>query len=105
MTTNVYNDTPIDKDRFRMRRSSLQTKLDRRRRKNFEVSQLSVDNSFQTSSASSQNDLTNDSMAATGEEEEEGSGDELDPNHAAYFPRQKRHSWWNIFVPDNTKNR
>jgi len=25
--------------------------------------------------------------------------------HDIYAVRQKRHSWWNIFVPDNLKNR
>ncbi|XP_037944800.1 nuclear receptor coactivator 7-like isoform X2 [Teleopsis dalmanni] len=97
-----YDTTPpIDKERNRRRRSSLQTKLDRRRRKNFEVSQLSVDNSLQTGS---QNDLTNDS-AAGGGSNGDLSNDDIDSDHVAYYPRQKRGSWWNIFVPDNLKTR
>lgn len=100
VTSSPY-DTPIDKERNRRRRSSLQTKLDRRRRKNFEVSFPALE---QSSQADSQTDLTNDSTTGIG-----SSGDitydDVDPNHSAYFPRQKRNSWWNIFVPDNMKNR
>ncbi|XP_017846718.1 uncharacterized protein LOC108602914 isoform X4 [Drosophila busckii] len=95
-------DTP--NDRQRRRRSSLQTKLDRHRRKKMEFSyQRSLDSSNMTFSES-QSDLTNDSIAGNGT----NSGDEddiIDPNHAEYFPREKRGSWWNIFVPDNFKNR
>lgn len=31
-------------------------------------------------------------------------GEDLKPQLENYN-RQKRHSWWNIFVPDNLKNR
>ncbi|KAM7360389.1 nuclear receptor coactivator 7-like isoform 3-T3 [Cochliomyia hominivorax] len=91
-------DTPNDKERNRRRRSSLQTKLDRRRRKNFEVSFSTLEQN------NSQNDLTNDSTTGIGSSVDI-TDDDIDPNHTAYFPRQKRHSWWNIFVPDNIKNR
>ncbi|XP_065368215.1 oxidation resistance protein 1 isoform X2 [Calliphora vicina] len=91
-------DTPIDKERNRRRRSSLQTKLDRRRRKNYEVSFSTLEQS------NSQTDLTNDSTTGIGSSVDI-TDDDVDPNHTAYFPRQKRHSWWNIFVPENIKNR
>ncbi|XP_034488095.1 uncharacterized protein LOC117792180 [Drosophila innubila] len=105
-------DTP--NDRQRRRRSSLQTKLDRHRRKKMEfINQRSLDSNMTHSE--SHGDLTNDSMAANGSN---GAGDMssyanndddeydiVDPNHVEYFPREKRHSWWNIFVPDNFKNR
>lgn len=92
-------DTP--NDRQRRRRSSLQTKLDRHRRKKMEfINQRSLDSNMTHSE--SHGDLTNDSMAANGSNDED---DIVDPNHVEYFPREKRHSWWNIFVPDNFKNR
>lgn len=91
-------DTPIDKERNRRRRSSLQTKLDRRRRKNYEVSFSTLEQS------NSQTDLTNDSTTGIGSSVDI-TDDDMDPGHQAYFPRQKRHSWWNIFVPENIKNR
>nr|XP_036674852.1 nuclear receptor coactivator 7 isoform X8 [Drosophila suzukii] len=94
-------------DRQRRRRSSLQTKLDRHRRKKMEyINQRSLDSGMMCSE--SQSDLTNDSLAeasgsyANGNEDED---DIVDPSHGEYFPREKRHSWWNIFVPDNFKNR
>lgn len=109
-------DTP--NDRQRRRRSSLQTKLDRHRRMKMEyINQRSLDSSANITHSESQGDLTNDSMAAgngahggrgmrsysTNDDDDE---DEIvDPNHGEYFPREKRHSWWNIFVPDNFKNR
>ncbi|XP_075146981.1 TLD domain-containing protein mustard isoform X9 [Haematobia irritans] len=97
-------DTPIDKERNRRRRSSLQTKLDRRRRKNFEVSFSTLEQSSQATNGS-QSDLVNDSTTGIGSSTGDITYDDIDPNHSAYFPRQKRHSWWNIFVPDNIKNR
>nr|XP_013098206.1 unnamed protein product [Stomoxys calcitrans] len=97
-------DTPIDKERNRRRRSSLQTKLDRRRRKNFEVSFSTLEQGSQEANGS-QTDLANDSTTGIGSSTGDISYDDIDPNHSAYFPRQKRHSWWNIFVPDNIKNR
>ncbi|XP_017114608.1 nuclear receptor coactivator 7 isoform X9 [Drosophila elegans] len=103
-------------DRQRRRRSSLQTKLDRHRRKKMEyINQRSLDSSLMCSE--SQSDLTNDSLAETSGSYANGNGngngkgndddydDIIDPSHGEYFPREKRHSWWNIFVPDNFKNR
>ncbi|XP_058978669.1 oxidation resistance protein 1 isoform X6 [Musca domestica] len=101
ITSSPY-DTPIDRERNRRRRTSLQTKLDRRRRKNFEVSFSTLE---QSTGIGSQSDLTNDSTTGIGSSTGDMSYDEVDPNHSAYFPRQKRHSWWNIFVPENIKNR
>ncbi|XP_018799320.1 PREDICTED: oxidation resistance protein 1 isoform X6 [Bactrocera latifrons] len=100
---NIY-DSPVDKERNRRRRSSLQAKLERHRRKNNDISQLSIDNSLPSGS---QSDLTNGSMggSAIGASSGDLSGGDIDPHHSAYFPRQKRHSWWNIFVPDNLKTR
>ncbi|XP_054747941.1 nuclear receptor coactivator 7 isoform X6 [Anastrepha obliqua] len=99
-------DSPVDKERNRRRRSSLQAKLERHRRKNNDISQLSIDTSMPSSS---QSGLTNGSMAGNGNGMGSSSGDlsygETDPNHSPYFPRQKRHSWWNIFVPENLKSR
>ncbi|XP_023178943.2 uncharacterized protein LOC111604925 isoform X3 [Drosophila hydei] len=106
-------DTP--NDRQRRRRSSLQTKLDRHRRKKMDfINQRSLDSNMTYSE--SQSDLTNDSMAAIGanasdmtgyrnDDDNDDEDDIVDPNHVEYFPREKRHSWWNIFVPDNFKNR
>ncbi|XP_032576807.1 nuclear receptor coactivator 7 isoform X23 [Drosophila sechellia] len=98
-------------DRQRRRRSSLQTKLDRHRRKKMEyINQRSLDSGMMCSE--SQSDLTNDSLAEGSGSFANGSGngnddedDIIDPSHGEYFPREKRHSWWNIFVPDNFKNR
>ncbi|XP_052849195.1 uncharacterized protein LOC128260288 isoform X9 [Drosophila gunungcola] len=101
-------------DRQRRRRSSLQTKLDRHRRKKMEyINQRSLDSGLMCSE--SQSDLTNDSLAeasgsyANGNGNGKGNDDDyddiIDPSHGEYFPREKRHSWWNIFVPDNFKNR
>ncbi|XP_053969761.1 nuclear receptor coactivator 7 isoform X6 [Anastrepha ludens] len=99
-------DSPVDKERNRRRRSSLQAKLERHRRKNNDISQLSIDTSMPSSS---QSELTNGSMSGNGSGMGSSSGDlsygETDPNHSPYFPRQKRHSWWNIFVPENLKSR
>uniref|UniRef100_A0A1B0BMR1 Uncharacterized protein n=1 Tax=Glossina palpalis gambiensis TaxID=67801 RepID=A0A1B0BMR1_9MUSC len=93
-------DAIIDKERYRRRRSSLQTKLDRRRRKNVEVAFPIPDQSL-----GSQSDLTNDGSSAIGSSSGDITCDDVEPNHSAYYPRQKRHSWWNIFIPDNMKNR
>ncbi|XP_068157965.1 nuclear receptor coactivator 7 isoform X10 [Drosophila tropicalis] len=112
---NPYEMPPTG-DRQRRRRSSLQTKLDRHRRKKMEyINQRSLDSSA-LSYSESQTDLTNDSMmTANGppsrrsisydNDNDADDYDVIDPNHAEYFPREKRHSWWNIFVPDNFKNR
>lgn len=72
----------IEKEK-RKRRSSWQTKLERRRKKGL------------TSIGDGSNDFT-------------GSGNDLQiPNDGLSpgYSRQKRHSWWNIFVPDNLKQR
>uniref|UniRef100_A0A1A9UX70 Uncharacterized protein n=1 Tax=Glossina austeni TaxID=7395 RepID=A0A1A9UX70_GLOAU len=95
----VNGDAIIDKERYRRRRSSLQTKLDRRRRKNVEISFPIPDQSL-----GSQSDLTNDGSSAIGSSSGDITCDDIEPNHSAYYPRQKRHSWWNIFIPDNMKN-
>ncbi|XP_043070936.1 uncharacterized protein LOC6567756 isoform X9 [Drosophila grimshawi] len=98
-------DTP--NDRQRRRRSSLQTKLDRHRRKKMEyINQRSLDSNLIHSE--SQSDLTNDSMAVnvtnasdmTTRYNDDDEDDIIDPDHIEFFPREKRHSWWNIFVPD-----
>ncbi|KRK02696.1 uncharacterized protein LOC6535385 isoform X9 [Drosophila yakuba] len=96
-------------DRQRRRRSSLQTKLDRHRRKKMEyINQRSLDSGMMCSE--SQSDLTNESLAEASGSFANGNGNDdeddiIDPSHGEYFPREKRHSWWNIFVPDNFKNR
>ncbi|XP_020799351.1 uncharacterized protein LOC110177122 isoform X23 [Drosophila serrata] len=97
-------------DRQRRRRSSLQTKLDRHRRKKMEyINQRSLDSGMMCSE--SQSDLTESSSSyANGNgngngNENDDEDDSIDPSHGEYFPREKRHSWWNIFVPDNFKNR
>ena len=72
------SDTTLDKKR---RRSSWQAKLERRRRKGV------------PSTAMNGEDLSKVEYNTN------GSG------YDAYNNRQKRHSWWNIFVPENMKNR
>ncbi|XP_055923622.1 oxidation resistance protein 1 isoform X24 [Eupeodes corollae] len=83
-------ESPVDKERSRGRRSSLQTKLDRRRRKNFDPNQMSPETSSSVF-------LEDDSNA------EEQLAFEAEANR--YMQRQKRHSWWNIFGPDQKKQR
>lgn len=73
----------FDKEK-RRRSSSWQNKLDRRRKKKFEESNLSV---VEVQRKSSTGDIY------------ENDCDEI------MFNRQKRHSWWNIFVPDQLKQR
>ncbi|XP_036335351.1 uncharacterized protein LOC118745751 isoform X4 [Rhagoletis pomonella] len=100
--------SPVDKERNRRRRSSLQAKLERHRRKNYDIGQLGMDSSLPSGS---QSELTNGSMADANAANGMGSSagelpyGDIDPKHTAYFPRQKRHSWWNIFVPENLKSR
>lgn len=69
-----------DKEKKR-RRSSWQAKLDRRRRKQ---------GFLQTGDALN----TNDSLDV-----------DMIPTPDGMYQRQKRHSWWTIFVPDNLKSR
>lgn len=70
------SDEALTKEKKR-RRSSWVTKMDRRRRKGLPAMNSEID--------FTSNGITNG-------------------NYDAYI-RQKRHSWWNIFVPDNLKNR
>lgn len=69
-----------DKEKKR-RRSSWQAKLDRRRRKQ---------GVLQTGETSINNDTLDVDMI---------------PTPDGIYQRQKRHSWWTIFVPDNLKSR
>lgn len=72
----LYTSTP-DKDK-RRRSSAWQAKLERRRRKN----------------------STNpNSMSSIDDQEPDDSSPNADSPPIEYN-RQKRHSWWNIFVPD-----
>lgn len=63
------------------RRSSWQAKLERRRRKGL------------PSTAMNGEDLNKVGFNTNGND------------YDVYGNRQKRHSWWNIFVPENLKNR
>jgi hypothetical protein len=63
-------------DKKRRRSSSWATKMERRRRKGLPAMNGEIDYN----------------------------GTTLNGHHDAYA-RQKRHSWWNIFVPENMKNR
>ncbi|XP_055853132.1 oxidation resistance protein 1 isoform X6 [Episyrphus balteatus] len=80
-------ESPVDKERSRGRRSSLQTKLDRRRRKNFDPNQMSPESSSVYLEDDSEEQLAFEMEASR------------------YMQRQKRHSWWNIFAPDQKKQR
>lgn len=66
---------PSAQDKKRRRSSSWATKMERRRRKGLPAMNGEID----------YNETTN--------------------GHHDGYVRQKRHSWWNIFVPDNLKNR
>uniref|UniRef100_A0A4Y0BNC0 Oxidation resistance protein 1 n=1 Tax=Anopheles funestus TaxID=62324 RepID=A0A4Y0BNC0_ANOFN len=81
-------------DKKRRRSSSWQTKLERRRRKGMMAS-LDGSDTMQQDSASFSSF---------------GSAHGLDsspygPGPSGKYGREKRHSWWNIFVPDNLKQR
>ncbi|XP_049284334.1 serine-rich adhesin for platelets isoform X16 [Anopheles funestus] len=81
-------------DKKRRRSSSWQTKLERRRRKGMMAS-LDGSDTMQQDSASFSSF---------------GSVHGLDsspygPGPSGKYGREKRHSWWNIFVPDNLKQR
>lgn len=69
-------DEPLANEK-RKRRSSWVTKMERRRRKGLPSMNTEID-------------YTNSDLAN---------------GHYDAYVRQKRHSWWNIFVPDNLKNR
>lgn len=90
---------------YRRRRSSLQTKLDRRRRKNYELgiqppsdSNLNVaGDEYEGRSASA---LSSVDLNASEEMDMPNNGSQI-----IYSTKQKRHSWWNIFVPDKHRSR
>ncbi|XP_038119561.1 uncharacterized protein LOC6051066 isoform X16 [Culex quinquefasciatus] len=82
--------SPNGYDKKRRRSSSWQTKLERRRRKGM-TSAATLDDGGGGGGV----DL--DGFGST------GSG--LDAFGASKYGREKRHSWWNIFVPENLKQR
>lgn len=73
------------------RRSSWQTKLDRRRRKGMMTSAATIDDDTPV-------DLDGSNSSSRGG----GSSNDIVGIRTA---QQKRNSWWNIFVPDNLKQR
>ncbi|XP_035772806.1 uncharacterized protein LOC118456292 isoform X5 [Anopheles albimanus] len=85
-------------DKKRRRSSSWQTKLERRRRKG--MMSASLDGGEGSAPPES-------SPAGSGSFSSFGSANGIDST--AYgggkYGREKRHSWWNIFVPDNLKQR
>ncbi|XP_031635691.1 oxidation resistance protein 1 isoform X12 [Contarinia nasturtii] len=85
----LFTSTP-DKDK-RRRSSTWHSKIERRRRKNSSnpssISSSVIDDS-------DIDDLNGNSMNET-----------VDDSPPMEYSRQKRHSWWNIFVPDNIKQR
>uniref|UniRef100_A0AAG5CRS7 Oxidation resistance protein 1 n=1 Tax=Anopheles atroparvus TaxID=41427 RepID=A0AAG5CRS7_ANOAO len=82
-------------DKKRRRSSSWQTKLERRRRKGMmaldggDAATVGQQDSASFSSFGSANGLDSSPYATSG----------------GKYGREKRHSWWNIFVPDNLKQR
>lgn len=84
----LFTSTP-DKEK-RRRSSAWQTKIERRRRKN------SSNHSSISSSVVDDSDIDDLNGSSIGELGESPPND---------YSRQKRHSWWNIFVPDNIKQR
>lgn len=80
----LFTSTP-EKDK-RRRSSSWHTKLERRRRKNSSNPSITIDDSEITDSS--------DNIASS-----------VADSPPLEYSRQKRHSWWNIFVPDNIKQR
>lgn len=84
----LFTSTP-EKDK-RRRSSTWHTKIERRRRKN----------SSNHSSVSSAIDDSSDIDDLNG-----NSINEVADSPPTEYNRQKRHSWWNIFVPDNIKQR
>lgn len=88
----------------RRRRSSLQAKLDRRRRKNYELGiQLPSENNL-----NSLGDEEDGRSTATSSAVDINASQDIDSNNGnqlIYFPKQKRHSWWNIFMPEKHKSR
>lgn len=84
----LFTSTP-EKEK-RRRSSTWHTKIERRRRKN-SSNQSSISSSMVDDSDI--DDLNGTSMG------------ELGDSPPTEYSRQKRHSWWNIFVPDNIKQR
>jgi len=75
-------------DRQRRRRSSLQTKLDRHRRKKMEyINQRSLDSGMMCSE--SQSDLTNDSLAEASGQWQRGRGRHRRPQPRGVFPARE----------------
>lgn len=82
----LFTSTP-EKDK-RRRSSTWHTKIERRRRKNSNPISSSIidDSDFDDLNGNSISEVADDSLPLE-------------------YSRQKRHSWWNIFVPDNIKQR
>uniref|UniRef100_A0A182QB24 Uncharacterized protein n=1 Tax=Anopheles farauti TaxID=69004 RepID=A0A182QB24_9DIPT len=93
--TNLPDVPPPGYDKKRRRSSSWQTKLERRRRKGMMAS-LDGNDAAQQDSAS---------FSSFGSVQGLDSSPYSAPGPAGKFGREKRHSWWNIFVPDNLKQR
>ncbi|XP_055386991.1 uncharacterized protein LOC129615681 isoform X3 [Condylostylus longicornis] len=94
---NYDNKDSAIKSKNRGRRMSWQAKLERRRRKSYSKSFSTGDgDSIDTQSLEDRRKNSNgDVSSSTIDENEE----------IINFRRQKRNSWWNIFVPDNIKSR
>lgn len=97
-----------DKDPRRKRRSSWQAKMERRRRKS--LANTRIDENSVTivmdHNADERGDDNGQGIDTEGENSSEymnrGVGLPLGTTTGPYH-RQKRHSWWNILVPDNFK--
>uniref|UniRef100_A0A8D8DHQ8 Oxidation resistance protein 1 n=1 Tax=Culex pipiens TaxID=7175 RepID=A0A8D8DHQ8_CULPI len=83
--------SPNGYDKKRRRSSSWQTKLERRRRKGM-TSAATLDDG-----GGGGGGVDLDGFGST--------GNGLDAFGASKYGREKRHSWWNIFVPENLKQR
>lgn len=93
-----------DKDPRRKRRSSWQAKMERRRRKSLANTRID-ENSVTIVDNAPDNDDDSDNEQDRGTEYmSRGVGLPLGSAGNPY-QRQKRHSWWNILVPDNLKSR
>lgn len=94
-----------DKDPRRKRRSSWQAKMERRRRKslaNTRIDENSV--TIVLDNAADNEDQDSDPEDPRNGHMNRGVGLPLGAAGGPY-QRQKRHSWWNILVPDNLKAR
>lgn len=100
-----------DKDPRRKRRSSWQAKMERRRRKS--LANTRIDENSVTI-------VVDHNGTENADSDDEENGRELQGDYSQYmsrgvglplgvagapYQRQKRHSWWNILVPDNLKAR